>query len=385
MTRAGLFVALLVLSGCRWVTTGSPTALSVVPAPASPKRIVLCAPDSCRDSLDIVAMGVSGFLFVPWRDTTGLVLSPPAFRHPSIWRLLFADWLLGTRPDSARVVRRLAAMPNAGPARLQRVRGVLVGHGHYDHLLDLPLLARGMPAATIFGSETVANVLHGDPRLRDTIGGVPRLVSIEPCAGSSSVVPGSWLAISGTPFRFKAAVWEHAHNIARFTFSPGSTRTPRTTLPRTASGWQEGRTYAYALDLMNAEGQVALRVVMQDAAATPPAVQRAAAAWGPTAAPTVAIVSAANFDQVRDYPDAVVTALQPAHVLLGHWEDFFRSPEKPARVVRGIRASTLVQRLAPMRSQWTALEPGATLRVVFGRGADGPSNTAPTVTRCTAP
>lgn len=369
-------VALLATTACRWVTTGSPAALSPVPASAPPRRVLLCAPAACTDSLDVVAMGVSGFLFIPWRDTTGLVLSPPAFRHPSVWRLVFTDWLLGTRPDSARIARRLAAMPQAGPSRLARVRGVLVGHGHYDHLLDLPPLMRYMPYATVFGSETVVHLLHGDPELRDSVNGQPRLVNIEAGAGHSAQAPGRWQTVSGTPFRFHAADWEHAHNVARFTFSPGAVRAPRQSLPRTAAGWREGRTFAYALDLAGPDGRVALRVVLHDAAATPPAVQRAAAAWGPTAAPTVVIMSAANYDQVPDYPGSLVAALQPAHVLLGHWEDFFRSPEQPPRVVRGIEAPELVRRLTRAVQPWSALEPGATLRLLFPADGHLPTQTA---------
>lgn len=357
----------LVLTSCRWITTGSPSQLAAVPADVRPKRVVLCEPAACTDSLDIVAMGVSGFLLVPWQDTTGLVLSPPAFRHPSLWRLLFADWLIGTRADSAQLRRRLAAMPNAGPTRMQRVRGVLVGHGHYDHLLDLPQLAHFMPNARIYGSASVYNTLHGEAALRDSLAGEPRLVNIEPRAGSSASTPGDWLMVPQTPFRFKAAVWEHAHNIARFTFSPGAERVPRTTLPRTASGWKAGRTFAYALDLVAPNGEVSLRVVLHDAAATSPAIQRASDAWGPTTAPTVAIISAANFDQVADYPDALISTLRPAHIVLGHWEDFFRSPEKPPRVVRGISARKLLQRLTPVGDIWSALEPGATLRIVLAR------------------
>lgn len=371
-------LALLTMTACRWVTTGSPAALSPVPASAPPRRVLLCAPAACTDSLDVVAMGVSGFLFVPWRDTTGLVLTPPAFRHPSVWRLVFTDWLLGTRPDSARIARRLAAMPQAEPSRLARVRGVLVGHGHYDHLLDLPPLMRYMPQATVFGSETVVHVLHGDLRLRDSVNGQPRLVSIEAGAGQSAPQPARWHPVSGTPFRFQPATWEHAHNLARFTFSPGAVKRPRQSLPRTAAGWREGRTFAYALEFAGPAGQVVLRVVLHDAAATPPAVQRAAASWGPTTAPAVVIMSAANFDQVPDYPGSLIAALQPAHVLLGHWEDFFRSPEQPPRVVRGIEAPELVRRLTHAGQPWSALEPGATLRLLFPADGQPPSPTAGT-------
>ena len=126
--------------------------------------------------------------------------------------------------------------------------------------------------------------------------------------------------------------------------------------------------YAYAIDVLDRDGRVGTRIVVHDAGASPDVVRRAVAVIGtmPTARSTVLIITAANFDQEPSYPDILLASLAPEHVLLGHWEDFFRSPEQPERVVRGIhgrRLIAIVQRYQGDR--WTALRAGATLRLRY--------------------
>ncbi len=348
----------MTMSACRWVRTGAAGELSPV-RPAAPKRVALCGASACRDSLDLIALGVSGYLFMGWRDTTRLLMTPPAFRHPSIWRLGPLDFLLGTRPDTARIARRLAAMPAASTERLQRVSDILVGHGHYDHLMDLPPMAARLPNARVHGSMTVVNLLAGAPAWRD------RLVNVDATAAYDTAAMGAWTA--APPWRFKPIAWQHARNFPGVTYAPGDIWKPATGLPRTAAGWKMGRVYAFALDLIADDGSVACRLLAHDAAASPRVVARASAVWAreAPARATVAIISAANFDRVDSYPDSLLTLTRPSHVVLGHWEDFFRSPEKEWRRVRGIVGKDLIRRVEQrVDTNWSALEPGATLRIV---------------------
>ena len=114
------------LSGCYWVRTGDPAPLQPVAA-ARIKTVGACtSTDPCRDSLDVVAMGVSGFLFVPWRDSTQLVMTPPSYTNPTLWWTVFGNWLFGSSPNEARIARRVRDLPALGSDRLARVRAVLV-------------------------------------------------------------------------------------------------------------------------------------------------------------------------------------------------------------------------------------------------------------------
>lgn len=362
-TRARPFVLLALAaitatsSACRYLVTGAPEVLH--PTPANAVRTVDACGAACVDSVDVVSLGVAGVLVVPWRDTTNLVLTPPSFTSPSIPWLAFGDWLFGTHADSARIAQRIAAMPAANDGRLSRVRAVLVGHGHYDHLLDLPPMLPRMPRATVYGSNTVTNMLAPVPGLTDS-----RRVAIDSVAGTSARQSGRSLTVSAA-VSVRPIRWAHAPNIGSFTIAPGDQRTPRRTLPRTVHGWKMGQPYAWVIDLLAGNGSVAWRFVYHDASADA-AVQRQAAeaiSAMPMAHATAILATAANFDQLPLYPDITMAHLAPAHVLLVHWDDFFRDPSAPQRVVRGIRADSLIARLQPyVGNRWSAPAAGSITR-----------------------
>jgi glyoxylase-like metal-dependent hydrolase (beta-lactamase superfamily II) len=134
-------------------------------------------------------MGVHGFLMVPWRDSTALVMTPPSYTNPTLPWMLFGNWLLGSHPNSARIERRLRDLSAANFNRLAQVRAVLVGHGHYDHLMDLPYLAPYLPNATVYGSSTVVNMLA------PARGFAGRLRSVDDIAGTDATIPGQSIAI----------------------------------------------------------------------------------------------------------------------------------------------------------------------------------------------
>lgn len=354
MRALGLAVA-LAISACRWVRPGAPQPLRPNP-PRSVERVSRCAA-LCTDSVDVVAMGVDGFLIVPFRDTTALVLTPPLFTNPSVWWLTFGDLLFGTRPDTSRITRRLQSMHAANEARLKNVRAVVVGHGHYDHLLDLPPLVPRMPQAVVYGSNTVRNLLAAVPLLEDA-----RRVAVDSLAHTGTSIP------VGPAVRLRALPWAHAPNFASFTIAPGVQSTARRTLPRTVHGWKQGPTLAWVVDIVGPDEQVGWRFVYHDAAASG-AYQRAAArlmGTMPPSAHTTVIMTAANFDQPGDYPDVLLASLAPDHVMLGHWDDFFSSPEHPERVVRGIVARDLAAKLHMfVGPRWSAPRAGATVRYVW--------------------
>lgn len=358
--RRSALILLLVavsVSSCRWLSTGSPQSLHPT-APEAVLHVDACR-GPCADSVDVVAMGVAGYLVVPWRDTTRLVLTPPMFTNPTVWWMTFGDLLFGTRPDTARITRRLAAMSAANADRLSRVHAVLVGHGHYDHLIDLPPLVPRMPHAVVYGSETVRNLLAPVSGLDSA-----RRVAVDGMVGRDREHAGEPIAI-GPAVEVRVMPWAHAPNVGSITIAPGHQRTPRQTLPRTVHGWKLGTTYAYAIDLLDANRTVAWRLVYHDASAGAEVQRRAAAAVAgmPPARQTAVIMTAANFDILPHYPDVLLAHLAPQHVVLGHWDDFFRSSERSERVVRGIHAPDLVARLTPyVGDHWSAPRAGAVTR-----------------------
>jgi L-ascorbate metabolism protein UlaG (beta-lactamase superfamily) len=72
------------------------------------------------------------------------LLIDPFFTRPPSWRLLFG---------------RVAANPGRIPASLLRCDHILVSHAHYDHLLDVPAIAR-RTLAQVYGSANTCALLR---------------------------------------------------------------------------------------------------------------------------------------------------------------------------------------------------------------------------------
>ena len=80
----------------------------------------------------------------------------------------------------------------------------------------------------------------------------------------------------------------------------------------------------------------------------------------------MAILCVASFGQVDDYPEAIVRQLRPHTVVLGHWESFFRSPDRPLQAVPLTDTKAFALRLTdalPEGARWYTPRPDATLRI----------------------
>lgn len=360
------------LAGCRLLRPGPVEPFH--PEPAGQVRTVSWCAAACTDSVDIVALGVGGFLVVPWRDSTNLVMTPPAYSNPGAVRVGLFDVLRGVRSNRDRVYRAVRSLSHADSSRLSRVRAVLVGHGHYDHLMDLPTLAPWLPAARVYGSGTVYNLMAPVRSQLPTD-------SVEERMGSGAQDAGASIPL-GPLVSARALRWAHAPNLwkfgIRYTIASGHQKTPLARLPRSARGWKMGTALAWVVDLHTEQGEVMVRLFLHDAAAPREHVVNAVAALRSMspAQHTVAMVVPANFDNAAGYPDTLLASMQPDHVLLAHWEDFFRAPAESLRIVRAINGKAfakILDRYVPAR--WSALAPGAVLRLRFAvssRGAPSP-------------
>ena len=94
---------------------------------------------------------------------------------------------------------------------LDEALGILVGHGHYDHLMDVPYLAvTHATSATIYGSPTVRNQIIAYPGLD------PGRIQIIDQLAATVGQPGSWTSV-GTRFRFMPIRSQHSpHTTTRF-------------------------------------------------------------------------------------------------------------------------------------------------------------------------
>ncbi|MFC1526903.1 MBL fold metallo-hydrolase [Candidatus Latescibacterota bacterium] len=255
-------------------------------------------------SVQVQYLGVEGYL-IQWGDRA--LLTAPLFSNPTIRSI--ALWTI--RPNPERIERFLPPVDH--------VDDILVGHAHYDHLLDVPYIATHLaPQARIFGSQTAVNIL---------MAALPedRLVVVNSTAGTAEE-PGYWHYSRSGAFRFMALESEHAPHYRSVKLFSGKVEQPLKRLPGRASYWREGQTYSYLIDLLHPDGSVAFRIHFQDAASTPPAGFPPDMVGKDAAPVDLAITCVPGFAKVQGYPERVIRHLQPRYVLLGHWENLFAEP-----------------------------------------------------------
>lgn len=293
-------------------------------------------------------LGVGGWL-LHWQGE-GLLMAP-SFSNPA---------LMGIRGIPPL---RVAANPERIDPHMPAandVKMLLVGHAHYDHLLDVSHVVRTKaPNAVVYGSETVRHILQAQVPPIKTV--VPRLGQI-----SYRLKPrwrGTWFYSSGETLtdgddpallkngmprgKIRAMPVEsmHAPHFLGRNWLPGAYDQDLKQTPTSIFDWKLGHvTLAWVVDLLDERGQPVYRMHYQDSAADPP--------WGfpPLLADgkgfDVDIICAASWDKVADYPTALLRVTRPRLVLLGHWENFFGNDlNKPARTIPLQHYTGLIEQL----------------------------------------
>jgi L-ascorbate metabolism protein UlaG (beta-lactamase superfamily) len=317
-------------------------------------RVTLCD-RGATERVQLQYLGSGGVLV---RRGDAAILTAPFYSNPSLARVALG---LRLRPDEERVLRLLPAVHD--------VRAVLVGHAHYDHLMDLPIaVRRRMPLAVVYGNRTAAHLLA--PWLP-----ADRRVALDERAGSWRR-PGEWIRVEGAPFRFMALVSDHSPHFAGIELYDGEVERDAERPPERAADWPGGLTLAFLVDVLGDDGSVLLRLHYQDAASqAPQGFPPPDRAFGDGVPVDVAILTVGAFDTVSGYPESIVLRLAPRHALLVHWEDFFLPPERGPRLLRVTDFDEFARRLEgvlPESSGWTLPKPGVSLGVDVCPRATGP-------------
>ena len=321
-------------------------------------------PVECGDSTHGIAvtyLGVSGLLIEHERH---VLLTAPFFSNPSFNEV---------RPRVRRALRSTPRiMPDTQiiekllPHTADRARAILVGHGHYDHLMDVPYIATHRATfATIYGGPSVRHMLMGDSALRAN--GGERVVAISLGAAGSPRRQGRWYYIDDSAYRFMAVVAGHAPTYRAwkksYTFTMGTVDADLDSLPHTAAEWKLGEPYAFIIDVLaDRTRETVFRIYFQDAPSEPPL------GFPPDSLLAerridLAVLCAATSSNVSNTPDSLLAIIKPMQVIVGHWEDFFRSRSLPPQVgvatdVAAFRRS--LSRELPKSTPWVVPLPQTT-------------------------
>jgi L-ascorbate metabolism protein UlaG (beta-lactamase superfamily) len=256
-----------------------------------------------------------------------LLLTAPLFTNPGLLAVTTGE----TISDTALIDALLPIEHVAGAA------AILVGHGHYDHLLDVPYVQELAGDPVVYGNRSVRNLVGASLGGRMVVLNDPDAPWVDrrmcpdpdPCTGVPAEVTGDWVHVPGTRARIRALCSSHpAQFLGVVHFGKGCVDSPMPSPPVAAGEWLEGATLAYLIDFLGPDGEPVWRVYYQDAPTDGPAghvhpdlLQEKAV--------DVALVNVGNWDAVEDHPGRLLANLEPRYVLGLHWETFFDTQIEP--------------------------------------------------------
>jgi L-ascorbate metabolism protein UlaG (beta-lactamase superfamily) len=309
-------------------------AQATPPAPAPPPL------------LEVTYLGVGGFLI---RSGDDAVLTAPFFSNPGMTDVVIGE----VAADPGEIDRFL---PDADVAD---VRAILVGHGHYDHLMDVPHVWTKTPSATIYGNVASQSLLAAfapdqPARCAEPLPAgapvIPRenVVALNTpadnvvdyrgcpdtggCFGPYGDAPGAWVHVPNSRVRLRALCNTHPAQFGPVHFGRGCIEEEACAPPARAPDWREGETLAFLIDFLDEDGAPIHRVYFQDAPAEVPVGAPDAELLGGKRI-DAALLCVGTYDQVPDHPAATTLALDPRFAIGGHWEDFFRARDEPLRAI----------------------------------------------------
>mgnify|MGYP000249055334 CR=1 FL=1 len=272
-----------------------------------------------RNQLYVQFTGAGGVYMATQRVA---LMADPFFSNPGLRDLVLLNDLT---PDNAAIDQWLPPTEN--------VAGVIVGHGHYDHLMDVPAILPLLPAdAKVFASETANHMVAAS---------IPAARRVDLNRSMASATQrGEWVQLNSN-MRILAIESEHSPHVAGIVFVNDVLTEDSASLPADALEWQSGTTLSYVIDFLesgdvestntenadieNDDVRVQYRVFFQSSTSGYPL--GAPPKWlNDDGVPVdLAVLCMANFDSVDNYPFGVLDQLKPKNILLTHWEAFWES------------------------------------------------------------
>ena len=290
---------------------------------AHPKVCTTLVPEPAadKDTVQVTFLGVAGSI-IRWQGAA--VMTAPLYSNPTMLEIALTE----IHTDRQRIDSLLRQ-------DLSGVRAILSGHGHYDHLMDVPYVAlapHGATRADILGNDQMVKVLHSIRKDLQARTPPNDLVSLEHATAPYRV--------PGTEIQIKAVLSEHAPQLGprlvakQLGLIGRLMDVPSVTLwrgeddydldrpPTRAGAWPLGTPLAYVIELLDPATQaVAFRIYFQDTSTRPrygyPEPASAANTY------QLAMLTVGGASEVKDFPRDIVQYLDARFVMGIHWDDFF--------------------------------------------------------------
>jgi hypothetical protein len=301
------------LSSVALAACGSTYSIPIGACPTLPP------PSPTQPTVSVEYLGVGGFLL---RRGDDVILTAPLYSNPS---LLEVGLDHAIRPDVELIDRLL-------PKEAAKAQAILVGHSHYDHLLDVPYVALHKAVrANVYGSETTRRLLASLQAELAAKTPATQVVSLDELAQDDQQA-GRWVPL-GAGLRFMAIRSEHSHQATLklpFLDQPfpihlwrGGEERTLAHLPRSASDWPEGRVFSFLIDFLDAAGRPVFRAYYQDSGTNEPTGYPPESLLAEKAVDLAILCVGGDFERLANHPRGILDRTKPRFVLLSHWEDFF--------------------------------------------------------------
>jgi L-ascorbate metabolism protein UlaG (beta-lactamase superfamily) len=290
----------LILRLMAYAMSLSAWALMVSPLPS----VALAAEQSAaRTDRHIQWLGTSSWILSNGND---LVVVDPFFTRPSFVRMTASLMLPYLTSNFAYDPERIRAVL---PELPKDTRFVLLTHGHYDHLLDVPYYIKQNSARriTYVGSLTARNIL---------LGFKPSDLDFVIAEQRPSIIKGK--------VRVTALPSDHAPHFFGHNFMAGDVVRPMTSIPSQVGQYLEGQTLVFLVDFLDDQESVVWRIFINGAANSAVGAEalRKHQSLLNEHRINVAILCVPGWDKVDDYPDNLLRLLRPENIVLSHYDDF---------------------------------------------------------------
>jgi L-ascorbate metabolism protein UlaG (beta-lactamase superfamily) len=237
--------------------------------------------------IEVTWTGAAGLRFETETET---VLIDPYHTRVNLLRTLFNT----IRPDEAAIHAAIASMA--------KITGIIVGHTHSDHALDVPSIMRRTNAVLV-GSRSLETLM--------TLSGMPGRTTV--CAGGEKVVLSDQAEVT---------MIRSAHGAAMFGKVPFRGEiSPAVTLPMKAAGYRSGTVFAPLLALngtrfLHIGSANVIEANLKDHTCD------------------VLFACVAGWKQTPDYPLQIIHITRPATVVLFHYDNFSKPHSKGSATPR---------------------------------------------------
>ncbi len=254
-------------------------------------------------------------------------LNDPFFSNPG-----YAQLITGNYPDRSELIRPY--IQNFGKTNL-----VTITHGHYDHCLDLPSFKDTYHNETKFISS--ASTLYSLSEWLNENTHWKKIKIDHPEFESQ------WIYSEDRHFRvFPIPSHHHPHIGKHIKFSSGQYDTPLDKVPGPVWQWQEGGTYSFFVDVLN-QDEIISRFLIASGDVPKESAELISAI---SKARNIDILFAQYWHKKKCYPtlEKMYEELKPKQIILLHWNNFFRSTDKPLQM---IRSSDIESEIKKLKSQ----------------------------------